>query len=146
MTMRNSLTVTIHSNLFGVEVNDDDLKKIATAYYNDFKSLLVEYDLDEGYETEAYWIRGCIIEYFTVSILSGVAYKIVVDYDKLRVNLPLLCNDLRQITKKVGNVFVEIKQIYISKTTPHRDAKKIEESKDGINNGKPVEDEDSKKL
>ncbi|KAA1242873.1 hypothetical protein [Aquimarina sp. RZ0] len=102
-------------------INEKLLSDLESAFEADVKNELSKYQLDFDFYINAKSKRGCIIETISIGIILGAGYQFIKDYDKIRNNLKLISEDLKNVYIKItgkknkkSNLF-EAKKIEIIK-------------------------------
>lgn len=132
-----TFTITIHSHLFGKELDENILEKMAIEYEKEFMRLLKVHKLHNTFRVETYWSRGSLIQQFLLIVqdsnlvaifASAGAYKVLKEYKSLRENVVLLAGDIKKISKNVAGIPVSIRDYYICDTKPLNNARRLEPS------------------
>jgi hypothetical protein len=132
-------TITIHSNLFGKDLSDETLEEMADAYFEEFQASLVRNGLADDFSVDVYWAKGSLVEWITMTLenvplvelfTANMAYKGLTEYEKIRKNVILISQDLRNFKTKIGGENLSTRDVYVDdKTKPSKKAKKLKSKK-----------------
>ena len=132
-------TITIHSNLFGKGLSDEILEEMADAYFEEFQASLERHGLEGHFSVEVYWARGSLVEWITLTLenlplvelfTANMAYKGLTEYEKIRKNVILISQDLRNFKAKIRGEDLSARDVYVDdKTKPSKKAKKLKSKK-----------------
>jgi len=138
-------TITLHSNLFGSELDDEILEEMAEVFADSFYKSLEKRQLSDTFTSEIYWVRGSLVEHIQLllqdpmliaTLGSTGTYKILQEYKVLRENAILIANDLKMVSTKVKGHYLSVKDAWVSDTKPPTRAKKLEYKQKKNNNAK----------
>ncbi|MDT0602190.1 hypothetical protein [Thalassotalea castellviae] len=132
-------TITIHSNCFGKDIEDELLEEMAAHFHQEMKRLLKVHGVDSDLSVDTYWRKGSLIAEFLLTLqnvdiasvltIAG-SYKVVKEYKSLRENVVLIAGDIKKFSTKVGGVFVSAKDTHLSEGKPSPKSKKLEDKSD----------------
>ena len=136
-------TITIHSNLFGKELDDEILEEMAYEYLKEINISMEKRGLSNDFKVEAYWTRGSLVEHFLLILqnadiasmfTTAITYKTLKDYKDIRESVILVAQDLRKFRKVVSGINLYTKDSLISETKPPSKANKLEDKSEKCSN------------
>ena len=83
-------------------LTDKILSGISTIFKKEIKELIKRRNLEHELYLSSIQRRGCIIETISFAIVLGATYKFLKDYDKIRNNLILIFDDLKNTYLKIS--------------------------------------------
>ena len=97
-----SISVFINvSNTQNQLINEKLLSDLESMFESYLKNELSKYQLGFDFYISAKSKRGCIIEIITIGIILREGYKFIKDYDKIKSNLKLISEDLKNVYLKI---------------------------------------------
>ena len=126
-------TIEIQTNHFERDLSYNERKEVALYLLNETYRLINKYNMKNDVTIQAKWGTGCVIEHIMVyaNEIAGAAsiagaYKVVMDYDKIRANILLITKDLRTTSKKICGVSVWVVRCVTKKSIKSNRLKKLE--------------------
>ncbi|WP_348675702.1 hypothetical protein [uncultured Abyssibacter sp.] len=127
-------TITVHSHLFGGELEEAVLEEMASVVLSELHKSLEIHGLQQTFTIEAYWGRGSLVEHFLLFVEdkkfitaagSLITLKTLKDYPELRAGIALVMSDLKKVGATVKGVPLKIKDVWLSATKPTNGTKQL---------------------
>ncbi|WP_400076353.1 hypothetical protein [Winogradskyella sp. R77965] len=120
-------SITIQTNLFLVDFNNETYEEIAIALYKEFNKRFKKTKLNDIFDVEVYWRKGCIVEDFVLIFKDEELIKLwnekknsfikTQDYIKIKEELEKLTINLEDVSIKFNGITITIFKCMLSRHT-----------------------------